>query len=233
MILFLKLFLDSFPFLYLSLLKASRLGHWSRSWIVSPESDLVIEGFPRSANSFAVKAFKDNNKSISIATHVHMSSQVIRSSHLGIPCMVLLRHPHDAVPADLAFSIQLANKNPSHLNRFSINQSLIKYIAFYTRIFSVIDSIFIAHFPLVISDFGSVIASFNRFYDSNYNLFVHNAESVKRITSVSHHVGPTAERNAIKEVVCDRFNELSSKRLKVQAESIYQKILVRKQLISI
>ena len=46
MMLFFKLFLDSFPFLYLSLLKASRLGHWSRSWIVSPESDLVIEGLP-------------------------------------------------------------------------------------------------------------------------------------------------------------------------------------------
>ena len=69
--------------------------------------------------------------------------------------------------------------------------------------------------------------------DLNYNLFAHNPDSVKRITSVSHHVGPTAERSAIKDVVSDRFNEFSSKRLKLQAESIYHKILVRKQLISI
>ena len=56
----LKLCLDRFPRLYLSLLRFKRFRHWSRDWIVCSDTHVVIEGFPRSANSFAREAFLAN-----------------------------------------------------------------------------------------------------------------------------------------------------------------------------
>jgi hypothetical protein len=51
----------------------ARLFPRNKNQVVDKETHLVIEGFPRSANTFAVAAFKYSQKgSIKIAHHLHV-----------------------------------------------------------------------------------------------------------------------------------------------------------------
>src|SRR5918999_5771267 len=62
------------------------------------DTEIVIEGFPRSANSFAVAAFaRAQGRKPKIAHHVHAPAQVIAAARAGIPAIVLIRNPEEAV----------------------------------------------------------------------------------------------------------------------------------------
>ena len=68
---------------------------------VTPDKLVVIEGFPRSGNSFARRAFimaQDETFDVTrIAHHLHVPAQVIRAARWRIPTLVLIRRPKDAV----------------------------------------------------------------------------------------------------------------------------------------
>src|SRR5215204_2605761 len=68
---------------------------------VTPDKQVVIEGFPRSGNSFARRAFimaQDETFDVTrIAHHLHVPAQVIRAAQWQIPTLVLIRRPRDAV----------------------------------------------------------------------------------------------------------------------------------------
>lgn len=61
--------------------------------IVDAHTDLVIEGFPRSGNTFAVFAVRHANPGIRIASHIHHVAQLKRAVALGRPTVVLVREP--------------------------------------------------------------------------------------------------------------------------------------------
>ncbi len=66
--------------------------------ITNQSTELVIEGFPRSANSFSVTAFRRlQQKKVNIAHHHHVPAQIIKAINLQIPILVLIRSPKDAV----------------------------------------------------------------------------------------------------------------------------------------
>jgi pimeloyl-ACP methyl ester carboxylesterase len=57
---------------------------------ISPETDVVIEGFPRTGNTFAVTAFVMAQPGfVSVAHHVHVPAQVISAERLGVPALLL------------------------------------------------------------------------------------------------------------------------------------------------
>ena len=88
--------------------------------VVSPESDLVIEGYPRSANSFAVTSLRNAGPSpLRIASHLHVPAQIIRAQQWGIPTLVIIRPPEEAVTSFML-------RDP-----ISARQALSYYIAFY------------------------------------------------------------------------------------------------------
>ena len=90
---------------------------------VTPDKLVVIEGFPRSGNSFARRAFimaqGENFDVARIAHHLHVPAQVIRAARWRIPTLVLLRRPKDAV-------LSLVIRDP-----ISVDQALRYYISFY------------------------------------------------------------------------------------------------------
>ena len=90
-------YLGLYPFLFLP---AARLlgNRRRREFLVSPSTDLVIEGFPRSGNTFAVAAFVlSQPRPVRIAHHHHVPAQVIYAVKRGIPVLVVVRKPDDAV----------------------------------------------------------------------------------------------------------------------------------------
>ena len=87
------------------------------------ESQIVIEGFPRSGNTFAVVAFEQaQRESVRVAHHLHMPAQVIRAVQWSIPILLLARKPTDAA---LSWII----RGPG----VPIRQTLKHYVSFYEK----------------------------------------------------------------------------------------------------
>lgn len=68
----------------------------NRELIVGRGTDIVIEGFPRTGNTFAVVAFKNvQDRNYQIAHHLHIISQVKKAVSNNVPVIVLVRNPVD------------------------------------------------------------------------------------------------------------------------------------------
>ena len=84
------------PSVYVFLLSVFRRHIYSLS--AHRSTDVVVEGFPRSANTYLVEALKMQlNGHANIAHHLHDVSQLTRSEKLALPCFVIIRNPVDAV----------------------------------------------------------------------------------------------------------------------------------------
>jgi len=81
-------------------LQTAARGHRARA--VDRATELVIEGFARSGNTFAVAAFSlAQPRPVRLAHHLHAPAQVLLAARMGIPCIVLVRDPVDAVASRL------------------------------------------------------------------------------------------------------------------------------------
>lgn len=178
------------PNLYFPLMKLfSRLqsigfsAHWIASpgafrvdRIVSPNTEIVIEGFQRSANTFACIAFqKAQNRAVSMAHHLHVPAQIIQAIRLGIPTIVLIRHPVDAIISDLICGGNLRCEDALF--------KVLDWIKFYSSIKHLTNRFELATFDRVTSDFGSVIASLNQKFATSFRLFEHTARNLEIVYS--------------------------------------------------
>ena len=125
---------------------------------VRRDTDLVIEGFPRCANTFAVLAFRYlQARDTHVASHVHSAAQVLRASAWGIPTIVLLRDPIDAV-------VSLVVRHPE----ITLDSALRSYNCFYGSIRGCRDSFVAATFDQVTSQFAEVILATNRRFGTRF-----------------------------------------------------------------
>lgn len=91
---------------------------------MGPNTELVIEGFPRSGNTFAGAAFTVvQGRPVTLGRHMHRPAQVIAAARRGLPTLVFIRRPSDAV-------LSLVIRHP----HISIAKALNDYIRFYTAI---------------------------------------------------------------------------------------------------
>jgi len=66
--------------------------------LVNKDTDIVIEGFGGSGNTFLLRAFMlPQLLPYSVAHHAHTPSQIIRGANLKIPVILIVRNPKDAV----------------------------------------------------------------------------------------------------------------------------------------
>ena len=131
---------------------------------MTPDTQLVIEGFPRSANTFARVAFNR-------ASGAHRP----RSTRSGagdpgltwrIPTLVLIRKPKDAV---LSFAIR---------DPISVDQALRYYLSFYETVEEYRDAYVLGLFEEVTEDFGEVIRRINDRFGTTFSPFSHDERNV-------------------------------------------------------
>jgi len=147
-----------------------RLARKDRARVVTPATELVIEGFPRSANSFARVAFNRAQKgAVRIATGLHVPAQVIRAARWKIPTLVLIRKPKDAV---LSFAIR---------DPISVGQALKYYLSFYETVEGYSDAYVLGTFGEVTEDFGRVIRRLNDRFGTTFSPFHHNERNVEAV----------------------------------------------------
>jgi hypothetical protein len=138
--------------------------------LVKADTELVIEGFQRSGNTFAVFAFEmAQDRPVTTAHHLHSSAQVVMAVELGVPALVLIRDPKDSTLSHLI-------REP----RVPMRQALSAWTRFYERIAPYRDRVLVADFSRVSTDFGLVIRDLNEKFGTGYKEFDHTAENVER-----------------------------------------------------
>ena len=135
---------------------------------VRRDTDLCIEGFPRSANTFAVVALESCQPTrLTLAHHSHLAGQVLHAVALKIPTLVIVRNPLDAIAS-------LHLRDPQLSIPFLLNE----YQRFHKAILPVSDRMCIARFEQVIEDFGEVTQQLNARFGTEYEAFSHTQEHV-------------------------------------------------------
>jgi hypothetical protein len=137
---------------------------------VGPDTELVVEGFPRSANSFAIAAIRRaQDRPLAIAHHQHVPAQIVAGARSGLPTLVLIREPDAAV-------VSYVIRQPF----LTMGQALRHYVRFYKRVLPFKDVVAVATFQEVTSDFGAVMHRLNQKFRSSFIEFNHTEENVQR-----------------------------------------------------
>jgi hypothetical protein len=205
-----------------------RLARKDRSRVVTPDTQLVMEGFPRSANSFARVAFnRAQSERVRIAHGLHVPAQVIRAARWRIPTLVLIRKPKDAV---LSFAIR---------DPISVDQALRYYLSFYETAEKYRDAYVLGLFEEVTEDFGGVIRRINDRFGTTFSPFSHDERNVDGVfahlertsrkrfgeTSWKNKVSrPFASREKLKREMGYELEDPKRRNLISRAETVYDRL---------
>src|SRR6185503_18662977 len=100
---------------------AMQLRAGKRCTLARRDTGIVIEGFLRSGNTFAVAAFRvANGADVHVGRHLHGAPHVLRAVRYGLPTLVLIRRPADAVASYLV-------RRPT----LTPEDALLEYLDFY------------------------------------------------------------------------------------------------------
>ena len=125
---------------------------------ITPQTRLVLDGFPRSGNSFARAAFQvANGDSVAIATHAHTPRVIRLGVRRNLPVIVLIRDPARAIASILQFAEP--DFTPTAIDA---------YARYYRAVLPLVDRVVVAPFETVIADFGAVIRDCNARFGTDF-----------------------------------------------------------------
>lgn len=135
------------------------------------DTELVIEGYPRSANSTTVHGFLERqDRPVRVAHHKHHAAQLIRAVRWGIPALALIRDPRGAILSRLALS-QEACRRTGRTGRgaaLGFRDAAVAWEAFYRAILPHGDRLLIVPFERATADLDGVIDDLNRRFGTSY-----------------------------------------------------------------
>jgi len=224
--LFLRSYIGKNPTFFFMLQKI--IGKKNKIFAVNKSTDIVIEGFPRSANTFAIYAFDFvQQKRHNIAHHLHVPAQIIKGVRLKIPIIVLIRDPIDSV-------ISLLIREP----KLDLRIALRIYIMFYKTVFKYLNSAVIASFSDVTHNMGDIILEINNRFNKNFNLYRNSQELDSKIfdliregdrklgyDSIYETALPTEARKLKKNEVRKELNKKIHSKLIHRSKHIYKTIV--------
>lgn len=138
---------------------------------VGEETDIVIEGYPRSANSFAVAAFEAAQmQPVQVAHHTHAPASVIAAVRRGIPAVVLVREPEDAVVEFVLLKPEL-----------TVGQALRGWVRFYRPLLPFRERFVVARTDEVLADLAAAIARVNDRFGTGFAPFEPTDENLAAV----------------------------------------------------
>ena len=228
----LRMSLGCYPWLFYSLYSLVPI---NRQLAVSPTTELVIEGFPRSANTFAVLAFEHfQSRRVNIAHHMHVPAQIIRAAYWQIPILVLVRKPQDAIASYVMRKSQL-----------SLEDALKCYIRFYTVVLQYAESYVTASFEEVTSNFSAVVERINQKFETKFLASTPTGEDLEEIFERTNNIAqrngmgemgiarPSVERNARKQELISELQSPKYQLLLGAAKDIYLEFYHRGLLLEV
>lgn len=223
--------------------------------VISSETELVIDGYTRSATTFAVYAFQlAQDQPVRIAHHLHAPAQLIAAAKREVPTLALIREPEGAILSQLV-------REP-HVD---LRDALAAYARFYSCLLPFRPNFVVGEFDEVTRDFGAVIRQLNERFGTSFAEFVHTEASMRECfdlirerptlskTLLGFESGvvtlaelrharqrsahrpepldtrevwvPSAEREHSKAVLRERWLQADLAGLRTQAHVVYQKFL--------
>lgn len=138
---------------------------------ITAQTEAVIEGFPRSGNTFAYFALQDaNGGPLPVSSHVHVPAQVERAVALGKPTLLVVREP-------VACLASLLTAAP-HVR---IRPAFEEYIHHHRRVLPLVDDLVIGTFEQITTDFGMVVDALNARFGTRFARFEQKPENVDRV----------------------------------------------------
>ena len=126
--------------------------------VVTPTTDIVIEGYPRSGNSLAFASLLAAQPApIRIAHHTHAPANVIAGVEAGIPVLVLIREPEDAVVGLVLIKPDL-----------TVVQAMRGYRRFYEPLLPYRDRIVVSRSEDVIDGSEGLVERINRRFGTSF-----------------------------------------------------------------
>jgi hypothetical protein len=140
--------------------------------LVDRSTDILIESFPRCASSFSIAAFRlaQEPRSYRVACQTHAPGHVIAAVRLGVPSLVLIREPMDAIVSNL---FRHPERGPDGL--------LHGYLRFHEPLLPYRNGFVVGTFREVVGGgFGSVIRRVNARFGTSFAEFESTEENVER-----------------------------------------------------
>lgn len=173
--------------------------------------DLVIDGFPGSANSFATRAFRAmQSDEILIGNHYHSPTETIRAAGMGIPVLLTLRRPVDSVNS-------MVRRWP-----FVPAESALRwYVMFYKALEPHLEGMVLSDFPTTTSDFSSVVSALNERFGTSFETQLPEERMAEFEPRLKQSEEEAARRAAQKLKMEQSFHAKTSQARREAAESIF------------
>lgn len=221
--------LEEFPAVYWHIMRRRLRNTEFRDRLVDPLSDLVIDGFPRTASSFAVRAFHQANgtSDYKIATHIHSPAQILLGERLRIPMILTIRNPRDAVVAWMTYADhfhRLDSNGSVRYRRLWLQAQTWRFAKFYEATNRIPHAYVLSDFDKTTTEFSAVMAQLNDKFGCHFELFDHSAANVRAIfDSSKEHLSPNELRNTNREFYEDLYDDTSNKKYSLRATAAYEK----------
>ncbi len=151
--------LSEHPRLYLPLARRRYPGPSPR--VVGPDTEAVIDGYTRSASTFAVYAFQlAQPRSVPLAHHLHAPAQLMEAARRGLPTIMVVREPRGAVLSQMV-------REPD----VDLLDALFAYQRFHHSLMPHRDAFLVADFPEVTQRFGDVVRRTNIKFGTDFGVF--------------------------------------------------------------
>lgn len=136
--------------------------------VLSTQTELVIDGYTRSASTFAVYALQlAQERPVRLAHHLHAPAQLIAAARSGVPTLLVIREPRGAILSQLV-------REPG----VAMRDALVAYIRFHDSLRVYRDRVVVGEFENVTHDFGSVIRRLNDRFGLGLSEFVHTQRNM-------------------------------------------------------
>jgi hypothetical protein len=138
--------------------------------VISSETRFVIDGYTRSASTFAVYALQlAQPVPVRLAHHLHAPAQLIAAARNSVPALAVIREPQGAILSQLIREPDVA-----------LRDAIVAYARFYERLLPYRDHFVVADFEEVTKNFGAVIRRVNERFGTVFAEFEPSEPNVDR-----------------------------------------------------
>lgn len=136
--------------------------------VFSAQTQLVIDGYTRSASTFAVYALQlAQERPVRLAHHLHAPAQLVAAARSGVPTLLVIREPRGAILSQLV-------REPG----VAMRDALVAYVRFHDCLRGYRDRFVVGEFEKVTHDYGSVIAELNKRFGLRLSAFLHTRHNM-------------------------------------------------------
>jgi hypothetical protein len=201
-----------------------------RKNILSANYDIIIDGYPRSANTFTTFAFKAcQDRPVKISSHHHNPASVLGAIKQKKPALVLIREPNEAI---LSWSV---------FSGYPIKYNIETYIDYYSILAPKSAKFIIGRFDEVTVSLDNIVARLNARFACNFRLktMLDTAARSQIFSEIerSHLIDngkadprriarPSEARNKLKNLLREELMKEEYRSLMNEAKNIYNKFVV-------